>query len=104
MTSTPLADPGDDDREHTAEIVPLRAEDAGTETRFGQATGPAYLDASGTGDARRRPVIPEHLRRDRIRQTLGEVADLYWYKFRVHAVRSPLYAALTLWYSVRGVF
>ncbi len=52
---TPKPDP---DRERMAEVVPLRAEDAGTETAFGQATGPAYLDTSGTGEARRHPVIP----------------------------------------------
>ena len=91
-------------REHLAEVVPLRAEDAGTETAFGQATGPAYLDTSGTGDARRHPVIPEHLRRDRIRQTVTEVAGLHWYKARYHGFRSPAYAAKTLWYAIRGLF
>jgi S-DNA-T family DNA segregation ATPase FtsK/SpoIIIE len=102
MTTTPLADPGDEDREHTAEIVPLRAENAGTETAFGQATGPAYLDTAGTGDDRRLPVIPEHLTRDRIRKTLSEVMGLHWYKARYHGVRAPVYAVLTVWYAVRG--
>ena len=95
--------PGDD-AEHMAEVVPLRAENAHTETAFGQATGPAYLDTSGTGEAKRHPIIPEHLRRDRIRQTIGEVAGLHWYKARYHGFRSPAYAAKTLWYAVRGVF
>jgi S-DNA-T family DNA segregation ATPase FtsK/SpoIIIE len=104
MTSTPLADPGDEDREHTAEVVPLRAEDAGTETAFGQADGPAYLDTSGTGDAKRHPIIPEQLRRDRIRQTVGEAAGLHWHKARYHGFRSPLYSAKTLVYAVRGLF
>ena len=79
----------DPDREHLAEVVPLRAEDAGTETAFDQATGPAYLDTSGTGDAKRLPVIPEHLRRDRIRQTGAEVFGLHWYKARYHGFRVP---------------
>ena len=87
-----------------AEVVPLRAEDAGTETAFDQATGPAYLDTSGTGDARRHPVIPEHLRRDRIRQTAAEALGLHWYKARYHGFRSPAYAVKTLWYAVRGLF
>jgi S-DNA-T family DNA segregation ATPase FtsK/SpoIIIE len=104
MTSTPFADPDDEDREHTAEVVPLRAEDAGTETAFGQATGSAYLDTSGTGDAKRHPIIPEHLRRDRIRQTISEAAGLHWHKARYHGFRSPLYTAKTLVYAVRGLF
>ena len=104
MTSTPFADPGDEDREHTAEVVPLRADDAGTETRFGQSAGPAYLDTSGTGDAKRHPIIPEHLRRDRIRQTVSEVAGLHWHKARYHGFRSPVYTVKTLVYAVRGLF
>jgi DNA segregation ATPase FtsK/SpoIIIE, S-DNA-T family len=94
----------DPDREHLADVVPLRAEDAGTETAFDQATGPAYLDTSGTGDAKRHPVIPEHLRRDRIRQTIAETLGLHWYKARYHGFRSLAYAVKTLWYSVRGLF
>jgi S-DNA-T family DNA segregation ATPase FtsK/SpoIIIE len=94
----------DPDREHLADVVPLRAEDAGTETAFGQATGPAYLDTSGTGDAKRHPVIPEHLRRDHIRQTIGEALGLRWYKARYHGFRSPAYLVKMLAYSVRGAF
>jgi len=104
MTTTPPADPGDENREHTAEVVPLRAEDAGTETRFGQTAGPAYLDTSGTGDARRHPIVPEHLRRDRIRQTAAEAAGLHWHKARYHGFRSPAYLVKTLAYAVRGGF
>jgi DNA segregation ATPase FtsK/SpoIIIE, S-DNA-T family len=96
-------DPGQDG-EHMAEVVPLRAADAGTETAFGQSAGPAYLDTSSTGEARRLPIIPEHLSRARIRQTIGEVAGLHWYKARYHGFRSPAYAAKTLWYAARGVF
>ena len=94
----------DPDREHLAEVVPLHAEDAGTETAFDQATGPAYLDTSGTGDAKRHPVIPEHLRRDRIRQTAAEALGLHWYKARYHGFRSPVYAVKTVAYAVRGLF
>ena len=94
----------DPDREHLADVVPLRAEDAGTETAFGQGTGPAYLDTSGTGDAKRHPIIPEHLRRDRIRQTAAEALGLRWHKARYHAFRSPAYLVKTLAYAVRGLF
>ena len=93
--------PGED-REHMAEVVPLRATDAHTETGFDQAPAPAYLDTSGTGSARRLPIIPGHLRRDRIRQTISETFGLHWYKARYHGVRTPVYAVLHLWYALRG--
>jgi S-DNA-T family DNA segregation ATPase FtsK/SpoIIIE len=94
-------DPGQG-REHMAEVVPLRAADAHTETGLAEASGPAYLDTSGTGEDRRLPVIPEHLTRARIRKTLGEAMGLHWYKARYHGVRTPVYAVLTVWYAVRG--
>ena len=93
--------PGDG-REHMAEVVPLRAADGHTETGLAEAGGPAYLDTGGTGEARRLPVIPGHLRRDRIRQTISEAMGLHWYKARYHGARTPVYAALAVWYAVRG--
>ncbi len=42
-----------------AEVVPLRAADAGTETRVTEAAGAAYTDLSD-GQARRKPVVPAH--------------------------------------------
>jgi S-DNA-T family DNA segregation ATPase FtsK/SpoIIIE len=98
----PAPGPGDD--EHVADVVPLRAADAQTETGLAEAPAstPAYLDMSGTGDAKRLPIVPEHLRRDRIRQTVREAADLRWYKTRYHGARSPLYAARILAYAARG--
>ena len=42
-------------------VVPLRAEDAGTETRTVESAGPAYADLSD-GRAQRKPVIPAHWR------------------------------------------
>jgi S-DNA-T family DNA segregation ATPase FtsK/SpoIIIE len=110
-------------REHMAEVVTLRAENARTEAALDQTPAPAYVDTTGAGtpppprppsarpggaDAgdgdRRMPIVPEHLRRDRIRATLAEVAGLHWYKARYHGFRSPLYAVKTLWYAIRGVF
>ena len=93
--------PGDG-REHMAEVVPLRAADGHTETGLAEAGSPASLDTGGTGQARRLPVIPGHLRRDRIGQTIGEAMGLHWYKARYHGVRIPVYAALAVWYAVRG--
>jgi DNA segregation ATPase FtsK/SpoIIIE, S-DNA-T family len=102
-TPDPDPDPGPD-RERMAEVVPLRAEDAGTETAFGQAPGPAYLDTSGTGETKRHPIIPDHLRRDRIGQTAAEAFGLHWHKARYHGFRSPAYLAKTCVYAVRGLF
>ena len=70
-------------------MIPLRAEDAHTETGLAEAKGPAYLDATGTGDAKRLPIIPEHLQRSRIAKTAGEALGLHWYKARYHGLRVP---------------
>ena len=110
-------------REHMAEVVPLRAENARTEAALDQTPAPAYVDTTdvgtpppprppsarpGAADAgdgdRRMPIIPEHLRRDRIRQTIAEVVGLHWYKARFHGVRAPVYAVLHVWYATRGLF
>ena len=45
--------------EHNAEVVPLRAKDAGTDARVTEAAGPAYTDLSD-GRGQRKPVIPAH--------------------------------------------
>jgi len=99
MTTTPDAPEPD---ERGAEVIPLRAGDAHTETGFATAAAPAYLDTTGTGEAKRLPIVPEHLHRDRIRRTLGEAMGLHWYKARYHGLRSPLYAVLAVWYALRG--
>ena len=101
--STDPADHTPDERdERGAEVIPLRAEDAHTETGLAEAKGAAYLDAAGTGDARRLPIIPEHLQRARIARTMGEVAGLHWYKARFHGFRVPVYAVKTVWYALVG--
>ena len=93
MTSDPADHTRDEHDEPGAEVIPLRAEDAHTETGLAEAKGPAYLDTTGTGDARRLPIIPEHLQRARIAKTAGEVLGLHWYKARFHGLRVPLYAS-----------
>ena len=75
--------------EHGADVIPLRAEDAHTETGLAEANGPAYLDATGTGDAKRLPIIPAHLHRAQIAKTAAEALGLHWYKARYHGLRSP---------------
>jgi hypothetical protein len=49
------------DGEHNAEVLPLRATDAGTETKVAEAAGPAYTDLTD-GRPARKPVIPAHWR------------------------------------------
>ena len=88
--------------EHGADVIPLRAEDAHTETGLAEAKGAAYLDATGTGDAKRLPIIPAHLQRSQIAKTAGEALGLYWYKARFHGLRVPVYAVLHIWYALRG--
>ena len=44
-----------------AGVVPLRAEDAATETRVTESPGPAYADLSD-GRAQRKAIIPAHWR------------------------------------------
>ena len=89
--------------DHGADVIPLRAEDAHTETGLAEANGPACLDATGTGDAKRLPIIPAHLQRSQIARTAGETLGLHWYKARYHGLRFPLYVVKTVWYALRGI-
>ena len=89
--------------ERGADVIPLRAEDAHTETGLAEAKGAAYLDTTGTGDAKRLPIIPAHLHRSQIAKTAGEALGLHWYKARYHGLRSPVYAVKTAWYALRGI-
>lgn len=58
----------------------------------------------GPGEARRQPILPAYLHRDRIGQAAAETADLFWYKARWHGVRLPLHLARVLGYTARGLF
>ena len=102
MTTDPADHTPDERDEHGADVIPLRAEDAHTETGLAEANGPAYLDTTGTGDAKRLPIIPEHLQRARIAKTAAEALGLHWYKARYHGLRAPVYAVKTVWYALRG--
>jgi hypothetical protein len=55
VTSEPI------DGSEDGKVVPLRATDAGTETRVTESARPAYTDLSD-GRAQRKPVIPAHWR------------------------------------------
>ena len=61
------------DRGQGAEVVPLRAADAGTEARLDEATGPAYVTIDD-GRAQRKPIIPLHWRSRERRETARHAA------------------------------
>ncbi len=86
-----------------AEVIPLRAVEAQTETGLGEATPPAYLDTTGTDAGKRLPIIPEPWRRENIRGTLAQLAGLHWHRTRYHGLRSPAYLARFAFYTGRGL-
>jgi S-DNA-T family DNA segregation ATPase FtsK/SpoIIIE len=89
--------------EHNAEVVPLRARDAGTDTRVTEATGPAYTDLSG-GQAQRRPIIPAHWRtREAAREHVKLAAARKTHAAAYHGIRVPGYVFLTAWWALVGI-
>jgi DNA segregation ATPase FtsK/SpoIIIE, S-DNA-T family len=91
------------DGERNAEVVPLRAKDAGTDTRVTEAPGPAYTDLSD-GRAQRKAIIPAHWRtwaaaREHVKLASGAAA----YHTAWHGVRVPMYLVLTLWWALVGI-
>ena len=85
-----------------AEVVPLRAADAHTETRVTEAPGPAYADLSD-GRAQRKPVIPAHWRtREAARQHVTLAASRHAHAAAYHGVRVPWYLLLTAWWALAG--
>jgi DNA segregation ATPase FtsK/SpoIIIE, S-DNA-T family len=85
-----------------AEIIPLRAVDAQTETGLDEASPPAYLDTTDDTTGQRLPIIPEHWRRANIRGTLTQAAGLWWHRSRYHGLRCPAYLARLVFYTARG--
>jgi DNA segregation ATPase FtsK/SpoIIIE, S-DNA-T family len=86
-----------------ANVVPLRAIDAGTEVRTGQAAGPAYVDLSD-GQAQRKPIIPAHWRSwEAAGQHVKLAAVRYGHVAAYHGIRAPGYVALTTWWALVGV-
>jgi DNA segregation ATPase FtsK/SpoIIIE, S-DNA-T family len=86
-----------------AEVVPLRAEDAGTETRTAEAAGPAYTDLSD-GRAQRKPIVPGHWRtREAAREHVKLALVRHGHSAAYHGVRLPAYLALTAWWALIGL-
>jgi len=84
-------------------VVPLRAEDAATETRVTESPGPAYADLTD-GRAQRKAIIPAHWRtwaaaREHVKLASGAAA----YHTAWHGVRVPMYLVLTLWWALVGI-
>jgi hypothetical protein len=86
-----------------AEVVPLRAVDAGTEARTAEAAGPAYADLSD-GRAQRKPVIPAHWRTwPQARGHVKLAAARHGHAAAYHGVRAPGYVVLTAWWALVGL-
>jgi S-DNA-T family DNA segregation ATPase FtsK/SpoIIIE len=91
------------DGERNAEFVPLRAADAGTETKVAEAAGPAYTDLSD-GRPARKPVIPAHWRtREAAREHVKLAAARHGHAAAYHGVRAPMYLVLTAWWALVGI-
>ncbi len=91
------------DGHRDGQVVPLRAADAGTEVRTGQATGPAYADLSD-GQAQRKAIIPAHWRtwaaaREHVKLAAARHGNAAAY----HGVRAPAYVVLTAWWALVGI-
>jgi S-DNA-T family DNA segregation ATPase FtsK/SpoIIIE len=89
--------------EQNAEVVPLRAKDAGTEVRTAEAAGPAYTDLSD-GRAQRKPIIPAHWRTwERAREHVKLAAARNMHAAAYHGIRVPGYVFLTAWWALVGI-
>jgi hypothetical protein len=91
------------DGQRDAEVVPLRAKDAGTEVRTAEATGPAYTDLSD-GRPARKAIIPAHWRtREAAREHVKFAAARHGHAAAYHGVRAPGYLFMTAWWALVGV-
>jgi DNA segregation ATPase FtsK/SpoIIIE, S-DNA-T family len=91
------------DGQPDAEVVLLRAKDAGTEVRTAEATGPAYTDLSD-GRPARKPVVPAHWRsKDAAREHVKLAAARHGHAAAYHGVRVPGYLFMTSWWALVGI-
>jgi len=85
-----------------AEVIPLRAADAGSAVAFEEKTGAAsFIDVTGT-EGTRRDIIPEHLTRAHLPETLGAWLGKARYQFLYHGIRSPWHAVRLTGMAFRG--
>lgn len=91
------------DGERNAEVLPLRATDAGTETKVVEAPGPAFTDLSD-GRAQRKAIIPAHWRTwAAAREHVKLAAARHGHAAAYHGVRTPAYLVLTAWWALVGI-
>jgi S-DNA-T family DNA segregation ATPase FtsK/SpoIIIE len=91
------------DGEHNAEVLPLRAADAGTETKVAEAVGPAYTDLTD-GRPACKPVIPAHWRtREAATEHVKLAAARHAHAGAYHGVRVPWYLFMTSWWALVGL-
>jgi hypothetical protein len=97
VSSEPTGGSGD------GQVVPLRAKDAGTETRTIEAAGAAYTDLTD-GRAQRKAIVPEHWRTwAAAREHVRLAAARHGHAAAYHGVRAPMYVVLTSWWALVGM-
>lgn len=96
-------EPEDSEPEQGGKLIPLRASDAGSAVRFEEqgADAAAYIDTTEAG-GKRRDIIPEHLTRAHLPETLGEWAGKTWYQLRYHGLRFPWHVIWLTFLAHRG--
>jgi len=100
MTSEPTQPPPDG-----GTVVPLRAVDAHTEVRLDEdrPPGAAFVDLS-SGEAQRRPLIPEHWRtRAAARTHIRLAVARHGHRAAYHGLRSPFYFIRSLGFAAWGI-
>ena len=94
----------DTDTEQGGKLIPLRATDAGSAIAFEEKTeGPSFIDVTDT-EGKRRDIIPEHLTRAHLPETLGGWLGKARYQFTYHGIRSPWHALRLAGMSGRGAW
>jgi len=92
----------EDEHEPGAEVIPLRATDAGSAVAFEEKTqGPSYIDVTDA-EGTRRDIIPGHLTRAHLPETLGGWLGKARYQFLYHGIRSPWHALCLTGMAGRG--
>jgi DNA segregation ATPase FtsK/SpoIIIE, S-DNA-T family len=87
------------------EVRQLRAVDAQTETRLDddQAPGAAYVDLT-SGEAQRRPLIPEHWRTwENAKRHVSLAAARHGHRAAYHGIRSHIYFGKASGFAIWGV-
>ena len=93
------------DGQRDGKVVPLRAAEVPTEVRLDEdkPPGPAYVDLT-SGEAQRRPLIPEHWRTwQNAKRHVSLATARHGHRAAYHSLRSPGYFAKAVGFAVWGV-